>query len=425
MDKKNCLPESPVSKKIRFAEDDESIINFKEIMSMRASRPKNQQRAKNVVNSGQVRTYQQSITSFFTGTSDNAFKNRPTVRRGAKSQQIHSDSPTPVFIPAKMGLSKSDRTLFENNHYQEAQSKDVETLPETEEDKKRAVLIKGVNKDFAEEILSAMISTSGIRMADILGNEDAKRALEEAVVLPTLNPSLFSGLREPRKGHLTFWTAWKRKDNACDISSATIMSKWVGDAERMMQALFQVARNAQPSIIFIDEVDSLLSERKENENGAARRVKTEFLLQFDGCSSRSDDRILVLGATNRPQELDDAIMRRFPRRIYINLPNEKARIDLIKNNFARTNTRMNTTDEQIEAIARKCTNYSFSDLSALCREAAMFPLRSLSREQLKTATLDDLRPITYSDLLEASELVRASTNPENVRRLEDYAERFA
>ncbi|KAI6189932.1 AAA domain-containing protein [Aphelenchoides bicaudatus] len=301
----------------------------------------------------------------------------------------------------------------------------------------RASLLKNVNGNYGDEILSAMISTSEIKMSDILGNEDAKLALEESVILPTLNPALFSGLREPCKGILLFGPPGNGKtmlakavatESECaffNISSATIMSKWVGDAERMMQALFQVARNAQPSIIFIDEVDSLLSERKENENGAARRVKTEFLLQFDGCSSKSGDRILVLGATNRPQELDDAIMRRFPRRIYIALPDERARANLIKQNFSKTNTRVQISDRELNSIARACDNYSFSDLSALCREAAMFPLKGLSREQLKNVTHNDLRAVTYQDLFDATKLVRASSNPENVKKLKEYATSFA
>jgi spastin len=91
----------------------------------------------------------------------------------------------------------------------------------------------------------------------------------------------------------------------------------------------------------------MLSERTENENGASRRVKTEFLLQFDGCSTKVDDRVLVLGATNRPQELDDGVLRRFPRRIYIDLPDEKARASLIQHNFERTKTAMSVTEKEL------------------------------------------------------------------------------
>lgn len=98
--------------------------------------------------------------------------------------------------------------------------------------------------------------------------------------------------------------------------------------------------------LLLDEVDSMLSERTENENGASRRVKTEFLLQFDGCSTKTDDQVLVLGATNRPQELDDGVLRRFPRRIYIDLPDANARASLIKHNFQRTKTAFNITHNE-------------------------------------------------------------------------------
>lgn len=83
------------------------------------------------------------------------------------------------------------------------------------------------------------------------------------------------------------------------ISSSSLTSKWVGDGEKMVRALFAVARAKQPSVIFVDEIDSLLTQRTDGEQEATRRIKTEFLVQFDGCGTSSEDRILMIGATNR------------------------------------------------------------------------------------------------------------------------------
>jgi len=98
----------------------------------------------------------------------------------------------------------------------------------------------------------------------------------------------------------------------------------------MVKALFAMARYLQPSIIFIDEIDSLLSERSNNEHEASRRLKTEFLVQFDGVTSGNDDRVILMGATNRPQDLDEAARRRFVKRIYVPLPTKENRISLLK-----------------------------------------------------------------------------------------------
>ena len=99
------------------------------------------------------------------------------------------------------------------------------------------------------------------------------------------------------------------------ISSSSLTSKWVGDGEKMVRALYAVARDSHPAVIFVDEIDSMLSVRREDENEATRRIKTEFLVQFDGCGTNSTDRILLIGATNRPFELDDAARRRFRKKL--------------------------------------------------------------------------------------------------------------
>ena len=105
----------------------------------------------------------------------------------------------------------------------------------------------------------------------------------------------------------------------------------MGESEKLVRALFTLARIKQPSVIFIDEIDSILTQRSDGEFEATRRLKTEFLVQFDGAGVASDDRILVIGATNRPQELDEAARRRLVKRLYIPLPDLAARKTIILN----------------------------------------------------------------------------------------------
>jgi len=108
------------------------------------------------------------------------------------------------------------------------------------------------------------------------------------------------------------------------------MSKWIGEGEKTVRTLFEVAYYRQPSVVFIDEVDSLLSQRSSDENEATRRIKTEFMVQLDGANTKADSRVVIIGATNRPEELDEAVRRRFVKRIYIPLPDSDSRLALFR-----------------------------------------------------------------------------------------------
>lgn len=129
----------------------------------------------------------------------------------------------------------------------------------------------------------------------------------------------------------------------------------------------------QPSIIFIDEIDSLLCERREGEHEASRRLKTEFLLEFDGVKTSSEDRILIMGATNRPQELDDAALRRFSKRIYVSLPDLDTRKHLLKILIHKQKSHL--SERELVLLAKLTDGYSGSDLTALAKDAALAPIR--------------------------------------------------
>ena len=151
------------------------------------------------------------------------------------------------------------------------------------------------------------------------------------------------------------------------------MSKWLGESERLVKNLFELARQSKPAIIFIDEVDSLCSARSDSENDATRRIKTEFLVQMQGVGVDNDG-ILVLGATNIPWGLDAAIRRRFEKRIYIPLPDEGARKRLFELHV-KTHTELKAA--QMGDLARRTEGYSGADIGIVVREALMMPIRKV------------------------------------------------
>ena len=158
--------------------------------------------------------------------------------------------------------------------------------------------------------------------------------------------------------------------------------------------------------MFIDEIDSLLTSRSEGEHESSRKIKTEFLVQLDGatCSGEErvgpllvlvvskyilDNQVLVVGATNRPQELDDAARRRLVKRLYIPLPDEEARVSILARLLARE--RHEVTGAQLARVSALTEGYSGADMANLCREAAYGPIRSLDMSQIASVRADQVR----------------------------------
>lgn len=233
---------------------------------------------------------------------------------------------------------------------------------------------------------SILTEKPNVQWSDIAGLESAKDALKEAVILPVKFPHLFTGKRKPISGILLYGppgtgksylakaVATEANSTFFSVSSSDLVSKWMGESERLVKQLFTMAREQKPSIIFIDEVDALCGPRGEGESEASRRIKTELLVQMNGVGNDSSG-VLVLGATNIPWQLDSAIRRRFERRIYIPLPDPEARLEMFKLNIGDTPNTLTSQDYQ--TLANITDGYSGHDIAVVVKDALMQPIRKI------------------------------------------------
>ncbi|TYZ64914.1 hypothetical protein PybrP1_001137 [[Pythium] brassicae (nom. inval.)] len=279
----------------------------------------------------------------------------------------------------------------------------------------------------AHAILDEVLDRSPqVKWDDIAGLRVAKQILQEAVIYPSLRPDLFRGLLAPPRGVLLFGPpgtgktllakAVATESNATffNISASSLTSKWVGEGEKLVRVLFEIARELQPSVIFLDEMDALLSTRSASENDASRRIKNQFFTELDGAASSPDDRILVMGATNLPQELDEAIIRRLEKRIFVPLPDDDSRGVLLRHLLSSQKSEISARD--MAAIVKATAGYSGSDLKALCKDAAMGPIRELGA-RITQVKSEDVRGVSAQDFKTAITRVRPSVSNATVEAL--------
>ncbi|XP_075352166.1 spastin isoform X6 [Mycteria americana] len=362
-----------------------------------------------------------------THTSNSLPRSKTVAKTGSTGLSGHHRTPSysgistsSVSRPAPNPAASTHKAAPKNSRTNKPST--PTTAPRKKKDLK---IFRNVDSNLANLILNEIVDSGpAVKFDDIAGQELAKQALQEIVILPSLRPELFTGLRAPARGLLLFGPPGNGKtmlakavaaeSNATffNISAASLTSKYVGEGEKLVRALFAVARELQPSIIFIDEVDSLLCERREGEHDASRRLKTEFLIEFDGVQSSGEDRILVMGATNRPQELDDAVLRRFTKRVYVSLPNEETRLILLKNLLSKQGSPL--TQKELAQLARMTDGYSGSDLTALAKDAALGPIRELKPEQVKNMSASEMRNIKLSDFTESLKKIKRSLSPQTL-----------
>ncbi|KAL3626018.1 hypothetical protein CASFOL_029567 [Castilleja foliolosa] len=297
------------------------------------------------------------------------------------------------------------------------------------------------DNEFEKKLLAEVIPPGdiGVSFDEIGALEDVKAILKELVMLPLQRPELFTKgqLTKPTHGILLFGppgtgktmlakaVATEAGANFINISMSTISSKWFGEGEKYVKAVFSLASKISPSVVFVDEVDSMLGRRENpSEHEAMRKMKNEFMMNWDGLRTKDTERVLVLAATNRPFDLDEAVIRRLPRRLMVGLPDAQNRAKIIQVILAKEELASNV---DFEAIANMTEGYSGSDLKNLCVTAAHCPIREILEKEKKEKALAlaedkplpalhssvDIRPLTLDDFKFAHEQVCASVSSES------------
>ncbi|ACX72859.1 AAA ATPase central domain protein [Methanocaldococcus vulcanius M7] len=293
---------------------------------------------------------------------------------------------------------------------------------------------------FKNYVKNNLIQKSPVKWDDIGGLEDVKRLMMETIVISALQKPKSI---QPWKGVLLFGPPGTGKTllaSACagsldatffNVKASSVTSKYFGESSKIITALYEVARELSPSIVFIDEIDALTTKRGEGVSEASRRMLSTLLTELDGFQDKGKDLlVLTLSATNTPWDLDEAVLSRFPRRIYIPLPDKKATKEIIK-----INTKGIELNIDLDEIAEKCVErlYSGRDLKNLCQEAiwnmirdvnknlyelAKLPYNELRKRKLKT------RALTNNDFEEAFKKIKSPLTKRDIEKYEKWAEEF-
>ncbi|KAL8148352.1 hypothetical protein AgCh_005648 [Apium graveolens] len=357
---------------------------------------------------------------------------------GKDNLKLETNESTKVILGGETIGLKSDSKSTENK------SDADKTSSKQDGENKPQAKVEVPDNEFEKRIRPEVIPANeiGVTFADIGSLEETKESLQELVMLPLRRPDLFNGgLLKPCRGILLFGPPGTGKTmlakaiandagaSFINVSMSTITSKWFGEDEKNVRALFTLAAKVSPTIIFVDEVDSMLGQRtRTGEHEAMRKIKNEFMTHWDGLLTKPGERILVLAATNRPFDLDEAIIRRFERRIMVGLPSTESREKILRTLLAKEKV------EQLDfkELATMTEGYSGSDLKVLCVTAAYRPVRELIQQERKkdlekkqkTAEGKDaddasenkeesdrvvtLRPLNMEDLRQAKNQVAAS-----------------
>lgn len=250
--------------------------------------------------------------------------------------------------------------------------------------------------DYELVIASHLVVPENISVSwdSIAGLDHVCQEIKESLVFPVCHRDMFSGsaLYQAPKGVLLYGppgcgktliakaTAKEAGMRFINLDVAMLTDKWYGESQKLASAVFSLAVKIQPCIIFIDEIDSFLRARNSSDHEATAMMKTQFMMLWDGLNTESDSTVIVMGATNRPQDLDKAILRRMPAQFHIGLPNEDQRLKILQLILRQEKL---SRDVEYAQLARMTNGYSGSDLREMCRNASVYRIRKVMREKSK------------------------------------------
>jgi katanin p60 ATPase-containing subunit A1 len=379
-------------------------------------------------------------------------KNVKNAGNSKPSRQARSNS-LPVHTNPAAITKKGKSTRPEGSKVAGGSSNKVAVVAAEEDKSEPRFEVHGPDAELVEMLERDIVQKQpNVKWNDIADLTEAKKLLEEAVVLPMLIPDFFRGIRRPWKGVLMVGppgtgktllakaVATECKTTFFNVSSSTLSSKYRGESEKLVRLLFEMARFYAPSTIFIDEIDALCSKRgSQSEHEASRRVKSELLVQMDGITNSSDDSssspdsardpnkvVMVLAATNFPWDIDEALRRRLEKRIYIPLPNPTGREELLRLNLRGVDL---CADCNLHKIAATLDGYSGADITNVCRDASMMSMRrritGLSRDEIRLLSKEELElPVTLDDFKEAIRKVNKSVSADDLVKYERWMAEF-
>ncbi|KAG4303775.1 hypothetical protein PORY_002827 [Pneumocystis oryctolagi] len=277
--------------------------------------------------------------------------------------------------------------------------------------------------EYEKDIITEVVLNEDINTTfDMIGGlENVISELHETVILPLNHPELFLSFKilqnlpkgvllygPPGCGKTMIAKALAYHSNATFINMhiSTLTDKWFGESNRLVAALFSLAKKLEPTIIFIDEIDSFLGKRQKMDHEVTTMIKAEFMSCWDGFSTDENSRIVILGATNRPKDIDEAILRRMPKKFYIPFPDTSQREKLLK--LFLSDVKL-ASDFDFDFLVSKTEGFSGSDIKELCRESVLFPIRefislnNFNKKDVNTVQLkniqDKIRALEIKDFM--------------------------